>query len=131
MKRFIPFFCFFLLITLSAQAENYLINGGQESSIKYTLAQHIEPAGETKTLKLSFVVPESFNSPTYKQRIENFQLNFSPDPSKQKEEEDQRCLKFIQKKKGGDRKRDTESCVMQSARMFYLVFHSNQGGNVK
>ena len=35
MKRFIPFFCFFLLIALSAQAENYLINGGQESSIKY------------------------------------------------------------------------------------------------
>jgi hypothetical protein len=35
------------------------------------------------------------------------------------------------KKKGGDRERDTESFVMQSARMFYLVFHSNQGGNVK
>jgi hypothetical protein len=95
MKRFIPFFCFFLFIVLSAQAENYLINGGQESSIKYTLAQHIEPAGKTKTLKLSFVVPESFDSPTYKQRVENFQLRFSPDPSKQKEEEDQRGNRII------------------------------------
>jgi hypothetical protein len=95
MKRLIPFFCFFLLITLTARAENYLINGGQESKINYTLTQHIEPAGETKSLKLSFVVPELFDSPTYKQRIENFQLNFSPDPSKRKEEQDQRGNRII------------------------------------
>jgi len=94
MKKIIILSGIFLLIH-TAGAENYLINGGQESKILYHLTQRVEPAGETKTLKLSFVVPESFQSPTYNQRIEDFNLNFSPQPSQRKEEKDKRGNEII------------------------------------
>jgi hypothetical protein len=76
-------------------AENYLINGGQESRIQYILTQHIEPAVQTKLLKLSFVVPESFKSPTYNQRIDNFNLKMIPEPSSRKDKRDNRGNKVI------------------------------------
>ena len=94
MKKVVILSGIFLLIH-TAGAENYLINGGQESKILYRLTQRVEPAGKTKTLKLSFVVPETFQSPTYKQRIEDFDLTFSPQPSKRKEEKDKRGNRII------------------------------------
>lgn len=94
MKRCIAFLVFFFLVGV-AVGENYLINGGQESKIQYQLSQRVELATKTKTLKLSFVVPESFQSPTYNQRIENFRLNLIPNPSKRKEERDKRGNQII------------------------------------
>jgi transglutaminase-like putative cysteine protease len=79
-----------LLLAMRAEGENYLINGGQESQIRYRLIQHVEPAPQTKSLTLSYVVPENFQSPTYNQHIDKFQLNFSVQPSKRTEETDQR-----------------------------------------
>jgi len=79
----------------SVRGENYLINGGQESTIRYRLSQRVEPVSGTKQLSLSFVVPVSFDSPTYNQRIENFDLNFSPPPSERKEELDIRGNRII------------------------------------
>ncbi len=75
--------------------ENYLINGGQESTILYSMKQRIEPAGDTQTLKLSFVIPVSFQSPTYNQQIDNFGLSFNPQPSERKDEEDKRGNRII------------------------------------
>ncbi|MBN2105491.1 transglutaminase domain-containing protein [bacterium] len=89
MKRFI-FGVLFLIIPISLQSENYLINGGQNSRINYVLTQRVEPAGDTKYLKLSFVVPQSFDSPTYKQRIENYRLDLKPQPSEQNKKTDKR-----------------------------------------
>jgi len=77
------------------RAENYLINGGQESKIKYQLIQEVKPAGKTALLSLSYVVPVSFKSPTYQQRIENFQLTFEPSPSTRKETKDHRGNRII------------------------------------
>ena len=84
----------FLLVS-SLHAENYLINGGQESQIKYQLAQKVLPGPGTKTLKLSFVLPTDFTSPTYNQRITNLSLVFSPEPNKKKEDVDKRGNKVI------------------------------------
>ena len=84
----------FLLVS-SLHAENYLINGGQESQIKYQLAQKVLPGPGTKTLKLSFVIPTDFTSPTYNQRITNLSLVFSPEPNKKKEDVDKRGNKVI------------------------------------
>ncbi len=95
MKRFMLIFWFFCPISL-VLGENYLINGGQESVILYNLKQRIEPAGDTQLLELSFVVPESFQSPTYNQQIDNFDLNLIPNPSERKEEEDPRGNRIIQ-----------------------------------
>jgi hypothetical protein len=70
--------------------ENYLIQGGQESQIRFRLTQHVEPAPQTKSLTLSYVVPENFESPTYNQRIDGFALTFSVQPGKRTEERDAR-----------------------------------------
>ena len=52
----------FLTLTVAASclAENYLIQGGQESRILFRLTQHVQPAPQTKSLTLSYVVPENF-----------------------------------------------------------------------
>ena len=94
MRRLIVSMCLLGLIGLIS-GENYLINGGQESKIQYQLIQRVEPAGDTKTLKMSFVVPESFQSPTYNQRIENFALNLTPEPSKKQDERDKRGNRIV------------------------------------
>ncbi len=95
MKRFAFLFITATLISI-AVAENYLINGGQESTINYRLTQRVALAGDTKSLKLSFVVPENFTSPTYNQLIENFRMNTEPRPSKQKEKRDKRGNRIIE-----------------------------------
>jgi hypothetical protein len=88
MKRF----AFILCAAWAAYcpAENYLIQGGLESRIRFTLTQHVQPAPQTKSLTLSYVVPENFESPTYNQRIDGFQLTFSVQPGKRSEERDRR-----------------------------------------
>ncbi len=85
-----------LWIPACLSAENYLINGGQESKIAYQMIQEVKPSGKTATLSLSYVVPESYRSPTYSQRIENFQLHFDPAPSTRNETRDARGNKIIQ-----------------------------------
>jgi len=95
MRRFYILLWLFYL-TATSVAENYLINGGQESRINYQLIQRVEPSSGIKSLSLSFVVPESFNSPTYRQKIENFNLNLLPRPTNQKEKRDRRGNKIIQ-----------------------------------
>jgi hypothetical protein len=46
------------------------------------MVQKVEPTTETVTVDLSFVVPQSFISPTYNQEISNYQANFSINPDK-------------------------------------------------
>ena len=89
----ILFICLFF--SLPAFAENYLINGGQESQINYEMVQKIEPANGTKKLTLSYVIPESFTSPTFKQKVSQFQIRFSKEPNDRKEERDKRGNKII------------------------------------
>jgi hypothetical protein len=89
MKRLMAFLTVLCLVA-AGFAENYLINGGQESQIRYQLTQRVEPANQTKSLTLSYVIPENFESPTYRQKIENFKLDFQPQPSQRKETRDRR-----------------------------------------
>ena len=95
MRRII--ICSILACSLDvAVAENYLINGGQESKIDYELVQRLEPYGKTKYVQMSFVVPQSFQSPTYNQRIENFNLELKPEPSTRDETTDERGNRIIE-----------------------------------
>ena len=86
----------FLLCWLAAgSAENYLINGGQETQLTYKMVQKVEPAQGTQRLVLSYVVPENFSSPTYKQSISAINLNFSTAPTSREEKIDRRGNRII------------------------------------
>ena len=69
------------LMWTSLSAENYLLNGGQASHIAYQMEQKIEPAPGTRELVLSYVEPQTFISPSYKQQIRKFQIDYSYQPS--------------------------------------------------
>ncbi len=79
-----------LLMAMPAFSENYLLNGGQTSEIKYELVQEIQPPSNIRKLVLNYVVPKSFQSPTYNQEILSLDFNFSPTPSKRSEKTDKR-----------------------------------------
>ncbi|TFG98410.1 MAG: hypothetical protein E4H13_09915 [Calditrichales bacterium] len=66
-------------------AENYLLNGGQKSTFRYALVQEIRPTGETVTMNLTYVIPQTFTSETYRQQIKDFDIRFSLKPDAQKE----------------------------------------------
>ncbi len=89
MKKII-FVLIFLYLSTSITAENYLINGGQESKIKYQLLQTIEPSAGIKILKMNLVVPKSFSSPTYNQRVDDIRVDIKPEPDKRNKSEDKR-----------------------------------------
>ncbi|MDY6823379.1 MAG: transglutaminase domain-containing protein [Thermodesulfobacteriota bacterium] len=77
------------LVATSVFAENYLLNGGQESTIQYSMVQTVTPSASTRKIMLSYVTPVSYSSPTYNQRIENLDINFSPTPSSRKTTKDE------------------------------------------
>jgi hypothetical protein len=88
-----------LLICIVANpliAENYLLNGGQKSTIKYKLQQNIEPTSETVTVNISFVIPQSFSSPTYNQVIKDVNILFSKNPDETKELTDEHNNRIAQ-----------------------------------
>ncbi len=65
-------------------AESYILNGGQRSKIKYRLVQLVEPSPENiKNVRLTYVLPQSFSSPTYNQQITHRSIDFSVPPAKQ------------------------------------------------
>ncbi|MFC1568752.1 transglutaminase domain-containing protein [bacterium] len=74
------FLLLFIIFHNPLIAENYLLNGGQTSQIAYHMEQRIEPVQGTKQLVLSYVEPQSFQSPSYKQQINNFKLDYSYPP---------------------------------------------------
>lgn len=83
--------CFGLLaIAGPARGENYVVKGEMGSLIRYQLNQQLTVQEGVSKLFLSFVVPHSFDSPTYFQRIEGFDIAFSPRPEENKRETDAR-----------------------------------------
>jgi len=88
------FLCVF--VSIPCHAENYLLNGGQESKIHYTMTQEIQPSPNTRKLILNYVVPKSFDSYTYKQKIEQFNINFSPSPDNRSQRVDKRGNEVIE-----------------------------------
>ncbi|MCK5033847.1 MAG: hypothetical protein KAS18_09445, partial [Calditrichia bacterium] len=92
MKLFL--FITLLLLAINGIGENYLLNGGQNSTIKYKLIQKVEPEDGIITVDLTYVIPESFNSKTYNQQIKNFDISFSLKPANKKEWIDKRGNKI-------------------------------------
>ncbi|MBN2091288.1 hypothetical protein JW964_16880 [candidate division KSB1 bacterium] len=87
---------FLILVINFALAENYLVNGGQKSRLNYQLTQEIVPVPGMNDLELSFVLPQTFVSPTYNQQIFNLKIEFQPQPTNRKERVDQRGNKILE-----------------------------------
>ncbi len=64
-------------------AKSYVLNGGQKSKIKYRVVQQVKPSPvNIENIRLTYVLPQSFSSPTYKQKITEQDIVFSVPPSK-------------------------------------------------
>ncbi|MBP7341636.1 MAG: transglutaminase-like domain-containing protein [Smithellaceae bacterium] len=79
-----------LLGAATASAENFTVQGNMKSDIHYELQHQIRAGDAMQVLMLSFVVPETFDSPTYRQKISNFKARFSPEPDQRKTSTDAR-----------------------------------------
>ena len=84
-----------LLWPVSGHAENYTLKGQMESVIRYELQEQITAGDGIKKLVLSFVVPQTYESPTYKQEIRDFDLKFTPEPQEKKTHTDGRGNRII------------------------------------
>ena len=80
---------------VSGLAENYTLKGMMGSVIRYELQEQITAGEGIKKLVLSFVVPPSYESPTYKQAISDFELKFTPEPQEKKTHTDGRGNQII------------------------------------
>jgi hypothetical protein len=85
----------FMVMTSSSLAENFTVKGDMVSTIHYELQHQITAGDAMKKLTLSFVIPQSFDSPTYKQQITNFKIKFSPEAQDSKTTTDDRGNKII------------------------------------
>jgi len=88
--------CLALLLPLPAFGANYLLNGGQESDINYKMVQKIAPTPNIRRLILTYVVPKSFESPTFNQKVEDVAFRFVPTPSKRNESKDAKGNRVIE-----------------------------------
>ena len=97
MKKYFSAIVIFIVIgmTSPALAENFTVKGDMDSTIHYELQHQITAGDAMKKLTLSFVIPQSFDSPTYKQQITNCKIKFAPDAQDSKTTTDDRGNKII------------------------------------
>jgi len=96
MKKLLgTFLCAILFWPVQSQAENYTVKGDMGSNIRYELQEQVTAGGGIQKMVLSFVVPQSFQSPTSRQDIKEFGLAFSPEPQERKSNTDERGNQII------------------------------------
>ena len=93
MKTWLIWIC--LLCAGIVRSENYLLNGGQLSDIHYVMEQEFVPVPGVQNLSIGYVIPQDFNSPSYNQDIQDFDVNFSVQPSSSRERVDARGNKIV------------------------------------
>ncbi len=76
-------------------AENITVSGGMRSKINLSINKKVITFPGIQTLSLSFVAPEMFTSPTYRQDIQGFDLKFMPPPAEQTSQVDSRGNRII------------------------------------
>lgn len=87
MKKISVFILMLLIVVVTATscfAENFVVNGDMTSAIHYELQQQVTAGDAMRKLSLSFVLPRSFQSPTYGQQITNLKVSFSPEAEERK-----------------------------------------------
>ena len=76
-------------------AENCTVKGNMSSQIRFELEKNITTVPGVKKTILSFVVPPSFESPTFNQNIQGFDINLSPSPTSKTTNTDDRGNQII------------------------------------
>jgi transglutaminase-like putative cysteine protease len=87
-----------LLILLGAvpvRAENYTLRGDMGAEIRYELRQRITAGAGVRQTTLSFVIPRSFESPTFRQEVRDVELSFVPNPDGRTSGEDGRGNRIV------------------------------------
>lgn len=84
-----------LLANGAGRAENVTVRGNMSSAIRYELQHQVTAGDGMKTMSLSFVVPQTFQSPTYVQEIKDFNLVLKPEPQEKKTTTDGRGNRII------------------------------------
>ena len=84
-----------LLAAVPVRAENYTVRGGMGAEIRYELRETITAGDDVRRTMLSFVMPRSFESPTFRQEIQNADVSFSPQPDERKTHEDGRGNRIL------------------------------------
>jgi transglutaminase-like putative cysteine protease len=72
-----------------------VLMGQMGSEIRYELQQRITRGSGTEKVELRLVVPQTFESPTYRQEVREFQVRLSPQPREKKETQDERGNQII------------------------------------
>jgi hypothetical protein len=83
------------LATGTGRAENVTVRGYMSSTIRYELQHQVTAGDGMKTMSLSFVVPQTFQSSTYVQEIKDFNLVLKPKPQEKKTTTDGRGNRII------------------------------------
>ncbi len=78
-----------------ALARNLQLQGVMDARMEYELTYEVTPHAAMRRLTLSFVEPETFTSPTYSQRVERFDLDFSARPDSRATSVDMRGNKVV------------------------------------
>ncbi|MGD8366332.1 MAG: transglutaminase-like domain-containing protein [Desulfobacterales bacterium] len=72
----------------ASTAENYLLNGEQSSLIRYRSIHRIQPAGDTRSVTLSYVIPQAFESATYRQTVGPIDIQSRPEAATRRQDTD-------------------------------------------
>ncbi|MBN2255687.1 MAG: transglutaminase domain-containing protein, partial [Deltaproteobacteria bacterium] len=81
--------------SVPASAENYTVQGAMTSRIRFEMQKTVNTVPGVQKTILSFVVPPSFQSPTYNQTIRQFDISFDPAPSNRADSTDERGNNII------------------------------------
>lgn len=84
-----------LLSAVPLQAENYTVRGGMGAEIRYELRETITSGDDVRKTTLSFVMPRSFESPTFRQEIRSADVSFAPQPDERNNSEDGRGNRIL------------------------------------
>jgi transglutaminase-like putative cysteine protease len=84
-----------LLSAVPVRAENYTVRGGMGAEIRYELRETITGGDDVRKTTLSFVMPRSFESPTFRQEIRNADVSFVPQPDERNNSEDGRGNRIL------------------------------------
>ncbi len=72
----------------AGRAENYLLNGEQASLIRYRSIHRIRPADDTRSVTLSYVIPQTFESATYHQAVGKIDVQSRPEAASRRQDTD-------------------------------------------
>ena len=84
-----------LLGAVPSWAENYTVRGDMGAEIRYELRETITASEGARQITLSFVLPRSFRSPTFRQEVRNVDLAFAPQPAERITREDGRGNQIV------------------------------------